>query len=423
MENSVNKFIMYLEDVLKGFVFQLRESSRVNILSTVIDNASNLEVINVNNKQLLNDIENKCIEMVGGEEMFESARIIDTLLSSFKLSQTEDWKKKNNVFSNYELISAALVASPLKAKERFDVLLYTFIKNTYVADERFTKGRVASLHNDSKILDYLKPLENEPLEEIFSKKVAGYRSKEVKDYTKEDIKFLDLLNESLKDEKENKHFIRLMITIKEHLIEKEKRNAEDIKLIIESLESLKVEKELISSVEYLLQKELEKQENKNEELHKNNEKKEAVQEDVIPWKEYNKIFKEIESMYDIQNQKIVKPLDMESLIYLVSLMLKVKIEESEIEKCILNVYKEVKMSQNVFQQLNYFLPKISESNSESVKKSLETIKSYLEEMIIPTSKDDYVFWKNEIIKETHDIFSEVNKEYEYELEMAHSLNK
>ena len=125
----------------------------------------------------------------------------------------------------------------------------------------------------------------------------------------------------------------------------------------------------------VLKKELEKR-NKEKTTSKNNQKNTSVS---LSTKEKEAIFKEIMSMYNLQEHKVVKPLKKDEIVYLVSLMMQIHIPEVEIRKCIQEInWHGIQAYTNPIEEFNDYVEKITRNSTYGdVEIALENIKEYL----------------------------------------------
>ncbi len=245
-----------------------------------------------------------------------------------------------------------------------------------------------------------------------------------RDLLKEDEELLDRMIKY-----KNKHSNLLdpdkktaMQVFKRHYIDKDYTKI-DIKFIISSLTILEFDKELVFNIKGYLEEVLKKTKIKKE--TKEEKKVKGIEIKSRDYKEYNKIYNEIETMYDFDTKWFKKPIDLEELIYLISLMKKVDIDEKVMKQCILNFnkdkitnnnYKSSKSFEIYFNRLVFYSDKYPE-----IKESIEFIKSCLQEMMI-ANDEDYGLWKSMIIEEMNKYNDLLKQKYEYEMERGRSLN-
>lgn len=140
----------------------------------------------------------------------------------------------------------------------------------------------------------------------------------------------------------------------------------------------------------------------------------------ISHKEYNKIYREILESYDLDNQRTIKPLSLKDIIYLTSLMYKINIDENEIKKFVQNANKDFFVPEiSPFMTYMTYLPKIKYylENNEELKKALDLISSYVNEMLLMRDdRQEYYFWKDCISEEMKEIYLLLKDKYAYELE-------
>ncbi len=218
--------------------------------------------------------------------------------------------------------------------------------------------------------------------------------------------------------------------VKRHFLDKGELNEKDVKITTKAFEILNIPKEYCEYFKAVKLNEIEKQKRKkinNSLNNKSNTRPHVVTNKVnnqLSKKEYNHIFREIMSLYDIQEQKVIKPLKLEEIIYLISLMYKINISKNEIMKCIKVINKEaLNAYKNPLSKfIDYYNKMLFYSDNEEIKKSLNAIVEYMQELYIPQDQESYGFWKNAIADEMENITPVLNKYYEYELVEGNKRN-
>jgi hypothetical protein len=240
--------------------------------------------------------------------------------------------------------------------------------------------------------------------------------------TLEELEFKYEVIKRAKSRQNSNKFLIAMSAIDRHYFQKEDNLKEkDILIFSKALEVVDVNRKLCNSIEFYLKKQMQKKENKNKEIViKKHEEIEVKRLDV---KEQNKIYREIMSMYDIDLNLAIKPLNLEEIIYLVSLMKKINISDKEILLAIKNIYKSFTSTYtNPLYEFNVYYEKMNYlSDNEEVKNAINYIKEIIPLILMPDDNKSYSEWMGEISKTIADIKPILNENYEYELEKGKSL--
>lgn len=117
--------------------------------------------------------------------------------------------------------------------------------------------------------------------------------------------------------------------------------------------------------------------------------------------------------YNIDEQRVIRPLTLSEIVFLVKKMHRINISQKEIIKFILNVNKEgLEAYKNSRYKFQDYYPKIVEYAS---KETITLLNSYLNEMMVKQSYADYSFWKENMEKIFKEGLLEVRDVYQYEL--------
>ena len=223
-------------------------------------------------------------------------------------------------------------------------------------------------------------------------------------------------------------------TFKAHYLDKlTTYTREDLELVIESLNGLGLDENALEKVKNELEIQLYRREAKEEkELAKRKrEKLFSVDESssveikpVIPKKEFQLIYRELNQYFDVENMKAIKFLSLKDIIYCIHLMLKLNYKEDIINEFVKSIEKENKKIQNnpislfirLYDKFKYYEKNIN------IQEKIKYIESLLGEIFI-CDEEDYEFWKLSIEEEMDNLLSMIPSNYEYEVSEAKKLQK
>lgn len=343
--------------------------------------------------------------------------LIDTLTTP-----KEEWKKRQVNFDSFEELSEFLEKTQFKSKEKFEIICHILERN------------LASFNNSAIILDYDKIKKYKPKsmssiefeDFMYNGEFLKVIRKDENDLTEEERNLRNGIYEIIIN---NDYYVSSTIaqkSIKKHYFDKiNEFTLKDIKFIIKSMKVLKISDKLLNGFEIILKNKINQREKRTEIYHGSKK----IENKKFSEREYYKTFREIETYYNIQEQKAIKPLTLKEVIYLVSLMYRINISEKEIIKCIQTINRSgLEAYDNILVKFREYYPKMVHcSETPEIKKALETIMEYtleLENILKSGSQNspDYYFWKNEIEEEFKNVTPELNKDYTFELENGRKSN-
>lgn len=220
-------------------------------------------------------------------------------------------------------------------------------------------------------------------------------------------------------------FIKAHNTINEHYFKKiQSYNEEDIAIICNSLKSLEIVEEVIEKVKRSLTANLVKRKNKEikrqqqEQLTKPHIQEEQPKKESLSKREYNTIYKELETYYDPETSILKRQLTFSEVIYCIKLMLKLNIQEPTIDKFIKVVDKANKDIENPISLYIYLYNKIIHyKDIPTIQEKIALIEEYLSNIFICTD-EEYEICKELIGEELSTITSLLPKDGTYEKETA-----
>ncbi len=407
MNKSIKKLSDYISDYRKNVRHMIYDKYLTEARSLVVNNESiSLEKA----KSLaLRSVKNK----YANDERIDYIFFLDIFKDVLQYTEQE-WKENLVIFSEFNMLSKFLLQSPLNVKESLNIVLYLldkeiFNQNEFIID--FSDHNVEEMTYEEFVYYKIYEKYNELL---------NYEDEKLSEQELQIKRYLLVK----KGEKES--FKRVIIEayrIKYYYFDKiDTFNETDLERIIASFERLGIEPGLCQAFAHLLNKKVQKR--KDKEIKFFEGKIEVKKDNKLSSKEYNKIFKEIESYYDIQNHRIVKFLTLKEIIYLVSLLYKINVDENEIKKCIqvLSRCDSTAYENPIVYFSEYYEKMVFYSDNNELRKSLESILEYSQELFMPQSDDDYRFWKEAIGEEMKFAKHIIRNEYQYELEKGRKLN-
>ena len=397
MDSCIQKLIDYLENECKklkdGVVSRAMKKKSTNILPE--------------DEPIINEI----------AEMKRVVRLLST--------SKEDWDKYAEVYIDFNILENMLSLSPLKVREQLAVMLTMLEKNlaTPILGEEAGGFDAPALDNYE-----FKTMTNQEARDLVMSEEYGRLALASEDELtdEEKAKYAEL-KEFIDSHPLDLSYIKeLHQNISMHYFEK--RNTfdyDDVRAIVNVLESFGVSKEFGEKIKVILDKEVKKREPKEEivivrDFHK------KLDENRITEKEYNLLNRELKKFFDLTNMLPVQPMMIEMQIYCVSLMLRMGIPEETIKKALKamnrnnkylsNTENPVVLFSRLYERLSFY------QEREELQESVQQMMTFFQEMLI-CSDDDYEFWKSMMGEELEKANGLVPNTYEYEIEEARKLNK
>lgn len=343
-------------------------------------------------------------------------------LNWIRYFQGRNLKEEDKFFNQFAYLSLMLEKSTLNARESLSIIEYIITRNIKngIMNISGLRNEIILGCNDAFNKLTAKDLTEERTIEIFY-----VLNMDEKEFTEDDKEAAITIKQTVKECVENaRKLVRAHKILSTHYFEKgENYNEQDIDSMVEAFYLLELSESSIAAFKTILLNRIEKRRKKVPQFTQ--KAKRAVNEEKLSQKEYNYLFREIETYYDIQNQKVIRPLTLEEIVYLMHLLQKIKLPETEIIKCITNINKAgLNAYNNPLSQFNdYYNKMITLTSNEEVAKALEYIKDCMQALYIPESASDYLFWKKEIANELKKVMKIVNRDYRYEILEGQKLNK
>lgn len=341
-------------------------------------------------------------------ELYNEREVIDTL-RKFLNYDLEKEEIKTVVFSDFDTLCTLFKHCELSLKEKFEIIIYFIEKNIEVDILTYKNAIFYNVKNSSPRVSEIK--KNEKNKEIFERYYILLNKKE--ELTDLELSDKKELEEYLKQyEVDYSELVEAHKKIRLHYIDKEDEyTKEDINIIIDNLKVVGVFEEELENIRKILENELSKRKDKNVKLNISFETEEDRRNKD---EEKKKIEKEINTYFDFKNMTSIRFLTMDEVLYVVSLLRKIKYSEDTIKEFLrINEYELNK--QNVITRylqlharLEYYELKYG------ISEELSNLDSYFKELFI-TSDEDYEFWKKLLEEELTKTLKYIPNTYDYEL--------
>ena len=348
----------------------------------------------------------------------ERSRIV-RLLSTPK----DEWDKLAEVFIDFNILSDFLIMSPLKTREQLQVILYMLEKNlaTPILCDEADGFDAPAIEN----FEFKTMTKEEARDMIHSMEYGRLSTADPDDLTEDEIaKYMELKQFIDSNPLDLSYLKELHRNISMHYFEKfDSFDYDDVRAILCVLESFGVPKNMCDSFKYYFEREVKKREPKEEvvivrDFHK------KLDENRITEKEYNLLNRELKKYFDLDDMYMEEPLTIDTQIYCVSLMMKMRISLDTIKKALKVMNRNNKnlsdsvnpivLFNRLYGRLNYY------SENEELVEAISQIMNFFQEIFI-CSNDDYEFWKSMIGEELEKALTFVPNTYEYEIEEAKKL--
>lgn len=322
-----------------------------------------------------------------------------------------------NIFGNYGFFCQFLESSNFKLAEKLTIVK-KFLKKTLI---NFDEHSLIITPQEAKMM-LEENLDLEELEIYLYVDEDGF----TKLWKEKSGSYLQKIVSCLSKEK-----LKTIIEFKKELYKEEYDPKEDRENFIKAIEILGITPNLCQAFNHLLKKEKEKQEKHQREYKQMPtprlaEETKARENSIVDvsQKEYKQIFREIERMYNFEENTPNIPLTLEEVVYLISLMYKVNIEEKEIQKSIKNIYKrDLYAYKNQMQEVREYYPKmIYLQDREEINSALEKMVQIGEELMKKSNAEDHFFWRKMFLETFESVRFILKENYEFELEEGRKRN-
>lgn len=329
------------------------------------------------------------------------------------------------LFTDYIKLSAILEVLPLNAKERATIIIEAFKKNirsgilevedfenSFIIDanklvvckfKTLTSEEVFNMYKSGTIIDFIYQDEDKVTPEVKAQidELIARRD----EYCMDTMKIYD---DTLR--------------LRELLIEKDGLQTDDeIALVGKIMKSERVSESIVDDVTTFLTNKrnknlarIEKERKEQESIERPRVVEAPKPSNLVTEKEYRSIKKEIRNYYDLYHMEILQDINYETMIRLVSLMIRIGVHKDEIKRFISKVKDSLTYSDN---SIVRFVSEYDRLNYYYDNYDLESILEYLQEIFICTD-EDYEFWKDEIGRELHKLLKPIESKYDYEIDVA-----
>ena len=342
--------------------------------------------------------------------------------------------KKNLIMSNYNSISYILSHHKL-TDEEFLNLVFGFVNRNIEAGllNPIRSFKKFINHNDFIFFSDLGKRMYTSLddEETYNELVSAVKDFYMNTYDSSLDSLYDFFEDRQSEEPEFKQNHKL---IKEHFLDKvDSFDYNDIEIVITALRKIGYREETCIRINKSLRKVLHQREKEllKEETHRKQELQSKVivsepieQKPILPKKEFQTVYRELNKYYNFENMKPIRFLNLKEVIYCIHLMLKINFDENTINEFIESVEKENKKLQNnpislfirLYNKFKYYEKDIN------IQEKIKYIESLLGEIFI-CSEEDYEFWKSSIEEEIENLSSMIPSDNEYEVSEAKKIIK
>ena len=292
MSKAIQQFNQFLTDFINN-VFE-------RMYSSTLEDIQN----NPNRHNIRKSIHNEIMEKYKNSELL---KLYNTMIQIQKILNAET-QEEYTQFTEFNIFSILLEQSELNYKGMLKVFEYFMEKTLQGLSEDST-----TIIIDEEIFEMM---DIDIDREDFYNFLKDSHSKERSEQKKE--KYIELISEYILKRSHEKIIIACS-NIKRHFLEKrDSFNETDLKITLMAFEVLNISQSLIVKVQGTLIKEL--QERSKEEKSREPVKVKKKQKKKLSQKEYNHKFHRVLEKYDIQQQTVIKPLVLDEIVELISLL-------------------------------------------------------------------------------------------------------
>ena len=362
---------------------------------------------------------------------------IDFILTRITMSD-EEYLKHMELFHHFKDLSRYMEAANLFDQEKFDLIMYMVRRNL----KCITLSKQNTAINDIELKNFKFPgISSKKIADLIStgeiNRIINGQDKELTDY---EIKIRDIiLNNVASFSTDIKKLVEQHNNIKAHYFEKEDTfDKADIDIVVNSLKELTFSDKICNIVHQTLNKYLRNRISMSslplasevviepitvvdpEPTPKEEEQEcalDAIDKSQLPmtYKEQKNIYRKIREYYDIPKGKIIKNVNLNEMIEIVSLMLKINIELKSIRAYIRPVLKSLEETNDPAIKYQTFKNKLAYYLSKEQM-------AYLDELYI-AFQDDRDLWMDEFMLYLDTVMQSIFDTYNYELEQAKQLIK
>ena len=334
----------------------------------------------------------------------------------------EEYLKHMEIFYHFKDLSRYIEDANLSYRETFNLVMYMLERNISCINQvKETKAI-----NDTALRKFnFSNISSKEIDELISSgEINRVINGSDEELTEREIEIRDTLLEN-KDNyfDEVPELINFHKEIKARYFDKlGKYDEYDIDIIINNLESLTFSASVCDMVRYILNKQLRfrnnvKPEESSQSSYRIYANTQNESEPEIPHKEQRDAYNYIREYYNVPKKEIVKAVDYNKMLEIVSLMLKINIDLKSIRAYIRQITSELEKEENPATKYQTFKSKLAYYLSEDQI-------AYLDELY-EAFKDDESLWMDEFMSYLDEVMTYVSETdtYNYELETAKQLLK
>ena len=336
----------------------------------------------------------------------------------------EDWELHGEIFIQFDYLTEMLEESPLNARRKF-FIIQRLLKKNLATNIVHQNARCFDIQKiDSYNFTYM--TREQFLEFVRTDEYGRLKDKDESELTEHEKKMLEEFN---KFSDENPLDIAPIVEahklIKEHYFDKlDSFDEEDVRIFLDCLSSFGLNDKLKEMFRNLLLREIAKRGKKVVNTTPEYVVPKVIEEKkTISKKEYNLIERELRKYFDFRTMEVVAPLDLDTQIYCVGLLIKLGISDKRILDILKIMNKNgycydnpIRMFVALYEKLEYY------KDIDGIKEAIETMLSAMGEIMI-TTDNEYEEWKELIGEELVATLKLLPKTYEYEIEKARKLSQ
>lgn len=343
---------------------------------------------------------------------------INFILKRITMSD-EEYLKHMEIFYHFKDLSNYMEEANLSCRDTFNLVMYVLKRNLMCIN----RAKKAKAINDTELRKHT--FENISASEINSlissgeiNRIINGCDEELNDREREIRDSILACSEEYSTDIDD--LMKEHLAIEDHYFnKKDTYTEEDMDIIISNLQTLTFSNEVCEMVKHVLAKQLSSRiQPKEEPITITNQRLYPIKkEPEIEYKEQKDVYNHIREYYNIPKKEIVKDVNYDEMLYIVSLMLKINIDLKTIRSYIRQVTAKLENTDDPGIKYQTFKAKLSYYITE------EDL-SYLDELY-SAFKEDESLWMEEFMNYLDEIMRFVSETdtYTYELETAKQLLK
>ncbi len=346
-----------------------------------------------------------------GQDLYHVLAYLDYII--------DDNQEYLGIFDNFAALSRLLLQSKLPTRDDLNII-YVFLQRN-----------IRIINNDDSVFlnaKDLKPFQIAGMNKeeynkfLFSKDLNEVLQENPENLTYEQQQFQKQVAEYLNNLKTIHPQAIIYSSLESHYFANDNYTEKDIKFVMKAFQALKINAVLREKIEYLLQNQLEKRKQKETEYLSMEPKSASLNLEKLAPRDYKKLYHKIQSIYDIDLQRVIYPLTYDEMISLSADLVRLGIEEKEIKTCLKNLYQVVIFAYpNTIAEYYAFFDKImAHSDNEVIANAISYLDLYLEDI---KNAPDKVYRLDEINKLFWQIRPIINEDLDYDIDLGKRLAK